>query len=637
VEKDLEFVFAIEPDVPRSLKGDPMRLGQILLNLCSNAVKFTERGEIKVSGRVLATDAAEVTLEFAVADTGIGLTAEQRGRLFQAFSQADGSTSRKYGGTGLGLTICKRLVEMMGGTIGVDSVPGQGSSFHFTARFSLAGEGARRRMRIPDLEGRRILVVDDNPSAREIVSSYLVDFGCEVLEAASGEEAIDECRRAERPFDAVLMDWRMSGMDGISAARAIAGSAGGTAASRVIMVSAYGRSEVIEQARVAGIDEFMVKPVSQSALFNTLTRVLGIDGGVATRAAPLADLEWSARARGARVLVVDDNEINRQIASELLAQGGIRVELAGNGREALAALAGADFDAVFMDVQMPVMDGFEATRAIRADPAVAALPVIAMTANAMSGDRERCLEAGMSDYVSKPIDVAELVTVSNRWVVARAPAAAGARAAPGSAPSPDLPRVPGLDVDGGLRRVAGNRELYAGLLRKFLSNQREAPGRVRAALAAGARETATREAHTLKGVAGNLGAGPTQAAAGALEAALRDGQAALEPLLAAVETALAELVAALEVWAATPPGGASGAPGGVLDEAGFAAALTALRARLADDDTGAIDDLRALRRLPGVTAFAGDLDAIERAIGAYDFAAGLAATDGLLGRLSAAA
>ena len=563
VEKDLELVFAIDSDVPHRLKGDPMRLGQILINLNSNAVKFTERGEIKVSGRVIERGDDDVVLEFSVSDTGIGLTSDQCGRLFQAFSQADGSTSRKYGGTGLGLTICKRLVEMMGGSIGVESIAGSGSTFHFTACFGLANTRTQQSYRLPDLEGRQILVVDDNPTAREILARYLTDFGCAVTEAPSGEEAIAEFRKATTPFDLVLMDLRMTGIDGLAAAREILTCRPEVIRPRIIMVSAYGRGDLIDQARAAGIDEVMVKPVNQSTLFNGLTRVLGIDVGEATRAIPVNAFEWGERVRGAHVLVVDDNDINRQIASELLGQGGLQVALASNGREAVSAVSAEAFDAVYMDVQMPILDGFAATREIRANPSGRTVPIIAMTASAMAGDRERCLEAGMNDYLSKPINVADLVAVTNRWVVASAPRT-DAHVSPPPAPSVraaagavDLPHIDGLDVEAGLRRVAGNRALYAKLLGKFLAGQNDAVERVRTALATASQDDAVRHAHTLKGVAANLGAERIASESAALEAALRKGEVAVEPLLTAVDAALAPVLAALTDWSAAGTDGRS--------------------------------------------------------------------------------
>jgi PAS domain S-box-containing protein len=542
-EKGLELILDLDPEVPRGLRGDPLRLNQILVNLTNNAVKFTARGEITITAGLVARSADRVTLRFAVRDTGIGLTEDQQQRLFQAFSQADTSTTRRFGGTGLGLSISKRLTEMMGGEIGVDSEYGRGSTFWFTASFAIGAEPKTRRLAVPQgLDDLRVLVVDDHPTARMIFARHLESFGFFTGEAASGAEAIDELECAELPYQLVIMDWKMPGMDGIEAIRRIRRSSRIEPQPAIVMVSAYGREEVVKAAQAEGVDTFLVKPVSPSTLLDAVMDGTGhgnADGADAAARAPA-----QSRLRGARVLLVEDNEINRQVAEELLSQAGLEVTTANDGREGVAVVMARPtyFDGVLMDIQMPVMDGYSATRQIREQPELEQLPVIAMTANAMAGDRDKALAAGMNDHVAKPIDVSELFGVLERWI--RVPADRQTRVPPRSHAAPstaDLPAVAGLDTASGLARCGGVAATYRKILRKFRDNQAETPQRLRAALAAGDRSEAQREAHSLKGVAGNIGAESVQAAAKTLETNIERGADVNGPL-AALEQELGALI-----------------------------------------------------------------------------------------------
>jgi two-component system sensor histidine kinase/response regulator len=426
--KGLELVFDVAPDVPTSLVGDALRLGQILINYANNAVKFTESGEVAVTVRVCSTpsDARRVLLHFAVRDTGIGLSEEQMRQLFQSFQQADASTTRKYGGTGLGLAISKKLAQLMGGEVGVESVVGKGSTFWFTAHLEV-GQGARPALLpSPDLRGRRLLVVDDNDSARVVIADLLRSMRFEVGMASSGEQAIAMIRDAAAagaPVEAVLLDWRMPGMNGIETAAGIH-ALGLEPSPRLMMVTAYGREEVMQQARGAGIEDLLVKPVNASVLLNTLIRLLGgvADDSLLPRAAAVSTLDALATIHGARVLLAEDNELNQQVAAELLADAGMVVDIANNGAEAVAMAQRAPYDIVLMDMQMPEMDGVEATRALRAVASLDALPVVAMTANAMQADRDLCMQAGMVDFVTKPIEPDDLWRALLRWIPARHPA-----------------------------------------------------------------------------------------------------------------------------------------------------------------------------------------------------------------------
>ena len=562
-EKGLELIIDLDPETPLGLKGDPLRLNQILINLANNAIKFTEEGEITISVRPIERGDEGATLRFDVHDTGIGMTPEQQGRLFQAFSQGDTSTTRKFGGTGLGLTISRRLTQMMGGEIGVESEYGKGSTFWFTARFGAGDEPVVRGARaVPEvLGGLRVLVVDDHPTARTIMARYLESFGFVTGEVASGAEAIDELEGAGMPYGLVLMDWMMPGLDGIETARRIRANRRITTQPEIIMVSAYGREEVIEQASAEGITGFLVKPISPSTLFDSILEAMG--HGLEITAPMAKTVVAQEQLRGARVLLVEDNEINQQVAEELLGQAGIDVTIGNNGKEGVDTLITRPeaFDAVLMDIQMPVMDGYAATKEIRKDTRFKALPVIAMTANAMAGDRDKALAAGMNDHVAKPIDVAELFEVLGRWIQVpedrRTQAVGTMETVPGQ--EEGLPELPGIDTRAGLARCGGNEVTYRKILHKFRETQAAAPQHIRAALEANDRTTAEREAHTLKGVAGNIGADALQAVARTVEMKIKQGTDTDAELTTLEETlaALIEDLSVVTVPASPPRAGAT--------------------------------------------------------------------------------
>ena len=364
-KEDLEVLFFTAQEVPRFLMGDPLRLGQVLINLANNAVKFTESGEIVVSTELLKQDEAGSALKFSVRDTGIGLSKDQIGKLFQSFSQADTSTTRKFGGTGLGLTISKRLVEMMGGEIWVDSEPGQGTTFSFTANLGLGKEKVKRRL-VPssDLRGMKVLVVDDSDTSRNILQDILESFSFEVTLAASGEDGLEEIERADKdkPFELVIMDWKMPGMDGIETSERIKKHNKLSKIPVVILVTAYGREEIMQQAEQIGLDGFLIKPIGSSVLFDTIMQAFGekiaktprmLDGK--GKPEDLKDIQ------GAQVLLVEDNEINQQVAMEILQDAGLIVTVANDGRQGLDAAKKNQYDAILMDIQMPVMDGYTAS------------------------------------------------------------------------------------------------------------------------------------------------------------------------------------------------------------------------------------------------------------------------------------
>jgi two-component system, sensor histidine kinase and response regulator len=549
-EKGLELLFNTDPAVPTALVGDPLRLGQILVNLSNNAVKFTDSGEIVITTELIKKDETQVTLKFSVRDSGIGMTAEQAARLFQPFVQADSSTTRKYGGTGLGLTISKRLAEMMGGKIWVESEPGRGSTFSFTANFSLGKEKAKKRFKpSADLRGMKVLVVDDNATSRDIFQEMLGSFSFEVTLAASGPEGLSELEKASesRPFELVIMDWQMPCMDGIEASRRIKEHKGLTKIPAIVMVTAYGREEVMQQAEEIGLVGFLLKPVSPSMLFDAIMQALGKAVPEVSRVTQRKEQEIRAleNIQGACVLLAEDNEINQQVAREILEGAGLVVTIANNGLEAVNAVKAGNYDAVLMDVQMPVMDGYQATGKIREwetevrgqtaedrkggsalSPQFSELPIIAMTAHAMAGDEDKSLQAGMNGHVTKPIDPYQLFSTLQKWIkpnekrvqVQQPGVPVGSPELDKAVSEEEFPAsLMGFDLTDGLKRLQGNKRLYRKLLLNFAADYREAAKDIRIALDAKDFKQTHSLVHNLKGMAGNLAATDLQAAAVNLE------------------------------------------------------------------------------------------------------------------------
>jgi len=542
-EKGLELVFALPPDLPDALVGDPARLGQVLINLGNNAIKFTERGEVVVAVEVLARDATSVRLRFEVRDSGIGITPEERQRLFKPFSQADTSTSRRFGGTGLGLAISRHLVRLMDGELGVDSTPGRGSRFHFSARFGLAAAAAAHRPPSSGkvLQGARVLVVDDNDAAREALVPLAGSLGMRPSATHGGREAVDEVISADArgaPFDLVLLDWKMPGMSGIECARELARATLRHPPPTVLMLTAFTRDDVarlLAAERIA-VAATLTKPVTPSTLLNACLQAIGRPGQKPMRSELRDEALQGHRAAlaGARVLLVEDNPFNQELASDLLGRAQVAVQIANNGREAIELVARERFDAVLMDCQMPVLDGYAATRQLRSDPRWRDLPIIAMTANAMVGDRERVLAAGMNDHIAKPINVVEMLGTLARWIRRDAePATRG---------------LPGFDSDAALAGMMGDDALYRRMLRRFRDREADFATRFDAARADADMVTATRMAHDLKSVSGSLGARRVQEAADRLEQACANGAKSsdIDSLLAAVVERLEPAIAGLD-------------------------------------------------------------------------------------------
>jgi polar amino acid transport system substrate-binding protein len=628
-EKGLALLFDVPREVPRHLVGDPLRLRQILLNLCNNALKFTEEGEVVLSVRTERSDAGAAHLRFSVRDTGIGISPDQRERLFQSFSQADIGTTRRYGGTGLGLAISKRLVELMGGRIEVESAPGMGSTFSVAIPFGLAtvAEGRREQATI-EFTGLRCLVVEDSVSARIIFTTLLQELGVEVDTASNSFVASARLAGAEiepaRGYDFILLDWHLPGVDGVTflEERLLAGRS----TPPVIMATAQGVEALhpeIERRIPGQVLGTLAKPVTGGKLEQLLHRLVG---GETPDPHDMAEARTGA-LRGARVLLVEDNALNQEVASALLEQHGIEVEIAGNGAEALQRLVPGRYDAVLMDCQMPVMDGYEATRAIRGMEDFAELPVIAMTASVRQTDVNDALAAGMDDHIPKPIDVRQMLRTLARWIDREGLAP---QALPPGGPdlraAPTLPPGDTVDAQEGLRNAGGDGALYRRLLQRFATDQAGTAALAREAAAQGDLAGARRILHTLKGTAATIGARALAGLAESAELALETDGAwspdidwdglirALDEVVSALDQSLPEAVPA-------SPGSTPGlAPG---------AELRTLLAQLEDYDTAAADTLERMLAGAAPGPLQSALRSARKAIQQYDFAAALEALAGV--------
>ena len=633
-DKGLEFLIAAQHDIPPNFVGDPLRLGQILINLVNNAVKFTERGEVLVTVAMEEQLADRVKVKFSVRDSGIGMTPEQSARLFQAFSQADTSTTRKYGGTGLGLSISKRLVEMMEGNIWAESQPGVGSTFHFTAWFGI-GSGEKPKRFIPDLAGLRALVVDDNAQAREILTDALRGFALRAESVSSGEDAVRGIAAADArdPYRLVLMDWHMPGMDGLEAGRIIKRNHRLQHIPKIVMVTAFGREDIRTQAQEIGIDSYLLKPVNSSLLYDTLVELFGVAGLDEHRSRAKKDEAHAHDATGIRVLLVEDNEVNQQVATELLQSAGAIVTVANHGGEAVKILAAGDqapsFDVVLMDLQMPEMDGFTATRLLRSNPRLQKFPIIAMTAHALVEERQRCLDAGMNDHLSKPIDPDALFSTLLRWAKPKAkPAPEPQAGPPKTADEVVLPEIAGVNLADGLKRVAGNRRLYRDLLLQFVAKQADAPAQIAAALDSGEPKLAERIAHTLKGVAGNIGITEVQSEAQKLEKAIREAQDSVPALLEQFATRLNIQVTAInQALLDSAPARPEETRTAPFDEEQATVAISRLKVLLEASDGDAEQAFRSLHDAVAGIVEKPDLDALSASINDFDFEAALVKLD----------
>jgi two-component system sensor histidine kinase/response regulator len=635
--KGLELIFDIDSAVSTHPKGDPLRLGQILINFCNNAVKFTEHGEIIVRARVQEEDDKGQLVCFSVSDTGIGLTEEQMGRLFQAFEQADASTTRQHGGTGLGLAISKKLAQLMGGDVGVNSVVGKGSTFWFTA-YLTTGAAVARRIPKPDLRGRRVLIIDDNAQAREVLSGMLMSMTFVVHEAPSGEEGIELVRRGE-PYEMIFVDWQMPGIDGIETGKRINALPNLAVRPHLVMVTAYGREEVLKQAEQSSFENVLIKPVTPSMLFDSVVQALSTDRDPLREVFSTTTVKINLELiRGARVLLVEDNELNREVALGLLEGAQLSLDTAENGAVAVEKISHQEYDLVLMDMQMPVMDGVTATKAIRSNPRYQSLPIIAMTANAMDRDRQICLEAGMNDHLAKPIDPDKLFDALLRWINPRVRSAAATQSAipPRSLSSPvecsDSLVISGIDTATALKRTGGNLKRYESLLHRFADSQTTVVSDIRAALIAKDTPTAQRLAHSLKGAAANLGVSALAEIAAKFESAIDSNQGiplALETLSHSLDTSLAAIRSALPKEAALDSSAVASNDSSIVVQP-----LSQLKRLLENDDGDAADFILDARHNLRKVLTAAEIDALIRHIGNFAYSEALQSLSTIATRLS---
>ena len=527
-EKGLELLFSAAADLPKRLVGDPSRLRQVLVNLGSNAIKFTERGEVTVGMEIASEAADSIELHGWVHDTGVGMSAEEIGRLFQPFVQADSSTTRRYGGTGLGLVISRQLVERMDGRLWVESAPGRGSTFHFTARFGRSVPRAPARAWMAnELRGRRVLLIDDNAAALDVLGSMLETLGVVVDRADSAERGLALVDQSPEAYTWFLIDWKMPDMDGIECAREIL-KRHPLVRPCILLVTGFARDDALRASAGLALAGVLNKPVTPSSLHDCLVQARRLEpaSGVASRrvvGAPALSQAVREQLSGARVLLVEDHPLNQQLACELLRRAGIEVVVAKDGREALDRLADAGpFDGVLMDCQMPVMDGYTATRELRRNPDWQRLPVIAMTASALTEDRERALASGMNAHITKPIHVDTMLRTMADWI---STPIGRTRSAPPDAPTAAEPDhdAPALHRTDGLARCMGNEALYARLLKGFRDAEAGFADAVRRALTEQRHSDALRRAHDMKGLAATLGAYPLLEAALALHTTLAAG------------------------------------------------------------------------------------------------------------------
>ena len=537
--KTIDVLYDIDPAVPVGLLGDDLRLQQVLINLGGNAIKFTTLGEVVLSLRVVERTADDVLLQFAVRDSGIGIAPEHQAHIFTGFSQAEASTTRRFGGTGLGLAICQRLVALMGGELRLDSSPGQGSTFHFQVRLALA-EAAEEPLAPlrPPLGAVRTLIVDDNASAREVFVGMAKSLGWQADAVASGAEAIALAAAraaADVPFEVVFLDWQMPDMDGWQTGRRILAATHCTPqpAPLLVMTTCHGRETLAQRSAEdrAMLSGFLVKPMTASMLFDAVADARAVIAHPETLHRPLAPSV--PRLPGLRLLVVEDNLNNQQVAQELLADEGALVTLAANGQLGVDAVAAAvpPFDAVLMDLQMPVMDGYTATAQIRRRLGLTALPIIAMTANAMAADREACLAAGMNDHVGKPFDLSDLVATLLRHTGRAAVPVACIEPVTSALPVPLLEEAArrGIDLAAALGRLGGNSRVYLRTLPSFVKDLKTLPDRLSSHLTRGQMVEARNLLHTFKGLAATLGIQPLARFAADFERRLADAETPLDP------------------------------------------------------------------------------------------------------------
>ncbi|MFC2130346.1 response regulator, partial [Bacteroidota bacterium] len=637
-DKGLEILFTVAKEVPMNMIGDPLRLGQILTNLASNAVKFTSEGEIIIFVRLMERLEDGFKIEFSVQDTGIGMTEKQISNLFESFSQADVSTTRKYGGTGLGLSISKKLVELMKGDIKVESEPGAGSIFSFTAEFG-EPESIKNRDLVPavDLRDMKVLVCDDNETAREILREALESFSFKVTTVNSAAEAIKELEASRQlPYELVLMDWKMPEIDGIEASKMIINNHNISKTPVILMVTAYSMDNIIKKAEKIGIAGFLEKPVGYSMLYDTIMEVFGEDvkRSIKPKRTGTKYYDTLETIKGAKILLVEDNEINQQVATELLEQAGFNMEIANNGKEALDKCRNMEesvYNIILMDLQMPVMDGYSATGEIRKLAGFKTLPIVAMTADAMTGVKEKCLEAGMTDFLTKPIDPDKVFGMLARWVRPEKVKREASKKVQTKKEVQDIemPEFKDVDTEEGLKRIGGNKELYLKLLEKFYINNKTIIDEIRETYLSGDIQTAVRLAHTIKGNAGYLGMGNIQKASEKLEALLGSGDIDLTESIKEFAKVLEPVIGEMSEYCRKrleEPDFECPEVSVELNSKKLRELISELIELLENDYFIATKKIDEIMELPGIDIFKNDLNSVMREVKEYDFEKALSLT-----------
>jgi two-component system, sensor histidine kinase and response regulator len=630
-EKGLEFAIHIAPDVPLYLIGDPLRIGQVLTNFCSNAIKFTENGEIVVSIDLVEKTEEKTKLCFSVKDTGIGLTEEQKKTLFQAFQQADSSTTRKYGGTGLGLAITKRLADLMNGETWVESEIGKGSTFYFSGTFALQTRQKKKEY-IPsiDLRGMKVLIVDDNETSRQILTEALESFSFKVTAVESGKKAIEELTKYnDHPYELVLMDWKMPGLDGLEASKIIKQDSK-IKTPVIIMVTAFGKEDIAYKAGEIGINGFLTKPISYSTLFDSIMEVFGKEGSKTHKCVD-KEMQYDGeikKIKGAKILITEDNEINQLVATELLEGSGLVTEVANNGKEALEKINNSGvpskYDLVFMDLQMPVMDGYTATIEIRKLTGYESLPIIAMSADAMNGIKEKCLEVGMMGYISKPINPDEVFKALVQWIKPNANENGKTETADYETVELKMPQFGNIDINDGLRRMNGNKKLYLSLLEKFYYNQLNMDKQIKDAVKNKEKELSVRLAHTTKGVAGNLGAKNLSAASGKVEICLKnDDMENFDSIISEFQKAFEPVMTEILNWLKLADKNEIKNDNYEIDKDKLNKLLFELGVLLEQNDFDSSNKIDEILNLPGAFKFKTDLLDIQKEIKKYAFDNGI--------------
>ena len=591
--KGVSIETVIQNDVPAVLVGDELRLNQVLLNLVSNAVKFSEKGTVTVTVDAEEQQDAGVKLRISVRDQGIGMAPEQQALLFNSFTQADSSMTRRFGGTGLGLVISKQIVEQMGGTIGVESMPGVGSTFTFTVNMAIGEMQAEpERLASAEIAGLRVLVADDNPASREIFHDVFNSWGLNIDLVASGEEvlgALEGACKTGQPYDLVVLDWKMPGMDGLQTVQALHRNENLSPLPYVVMVTAYGNEDFRAETERSGIAAFLTKPIVPNVLFDTIT---GLFARETAADAPHAEIGQTIpmvaeQLRGLKVLLAEDSMINREIAVELLQDAGLVVDVAENGRIAcdLVLQDPLPYDGILMDIQMPEMDGIEATLQIRKKWSAEQLPIIAMTAHAYEEERQKCFAAGMDDHVAKPVDPFLLVRTLDRWLKPRSKEASHpvAESAPVAVkPVRDLPEsLPPFDLTKALARMNGKTSLLRKLIIDFGQRFAATPEELNELIGRGALDDARRSAHTLKGVAGSLELAEVYEQSAKTEAALAQGDVvAANILIAELEQVLKPAIKAAKSLVTTTEDDNKPVPAGQADPVNIQAEILVFRGLL---------------------------------------------------------